>query len=257
VDPGVGAVLAEDAVLLDVATNAGDEVAELRDGLTAATAPLRELGFEVGIASDGLLIDTVLEELRSSQISGLGITLIASMAILSLVFWVRVREPLLGVLAILAVGIVVAWTLGLMALFGIPFNVMTAMVSALAIGIGVPFGIHVVNRFIEDRGREPDLDRALESTLRHTGGALVGSAATTVAGFGALVLSSVPPFRQFGLVVAMTITLALVASVAVLPAMLAVYTRARAGRGGTSPRRGAAASGHDGDEAVTDRLPVG
>jgi uncharacterized protein len=257
VDPGVGAVLAEDAVLLDVATNAGDEVAELRDGLTAATAPLRDLGFEVGIASDGLLIDTVLEELRSSQISGLGITLIASMAILSLVFWVRVREPLLGVLAILAVGIVVAWTLGLMALFGIPFNVMTAMVSALAIGIGVPFGIHVVNRFIEDRGREPDLDRALESTLRHTGGALVGSAATTVAGFGALVLSSVPPFRQFGLVVAMTITLALVASVAVLPAMLAVYTRARAGRGGTSPRRGAAASGHDGDEAVTDRLPVG
>lgn len=187
----------------------------------------------------------MLDELRASQISGLVITLVASMAILALAFWVRVREPLLGVLAILAVAIVVAWTLGLMALVGIPFNVMTAMVSALAIGIGVPFGIHVVNRFIEDREREGDLDRAMVSTLRHTGGALVGSAATTVAGFGALVLSTVPPFKQFGLVVAMTISLALVASVAVLPAMLAVYTGVRDRRrtgvgtdgGGDAPRR--------------------
>jgi uncharacterized protein len=234
-DPTLGSVVAEDALLVDVSTNAGDQVDDLRDGLVAAADDLTGLGYEVSVASDGLLIDTVLDELRSSQISGLGITLLASMAILALVFWVRVREPLLGVLAILAVGVVVAWTLGLMALVGIPFNVMTAMVSALAIGIGVPFGIHVVNRFVEDRDREPDLSAAVTSTLRHTGGALVGSAATTVAGFGSLVLSSVPPFRQFGLVVAITISLALVASVAVLPAMLTVYARRRVGRSGRQP----------------------
>lgn len=227
VDPGIGALLADGATLVEVATSVGDDVDELGAELIEAATPLTELGLEVSVASDGILIDTVMDELRASQISGLAITLLASMAILALAFWVRVREPLLGVLAILAVGVVVAWTLGLMALVGIPFNVMTAMVSALAIGIGVPFGIHVVNRFIEDRHREPDLDAAMVSTLRHTGGALVGSAATTVAGFGSLVLSSVPPFRQFGLVVAMTISLALVASVAVLPAMLAVYTRLR------------------------------
>jgi predicted RND superfamily exporter protein len=245
VDPTIGTVVADEAMLVQLSTNAGDDVDELRAGLEAAAEPLEELGLEVSVASDGILIATVLDELRASQISGLVITLVASMAILALAFWVRVREPLLGVLAILAVAIVVAWTLGLMALVGIPFNVMTAMVSALAIGIGVPFGIHVVNRFIEDREREGDLDRAMVSTLRHTGGALVGSAATTVAGFGALVLSTVPPFKQFGLVVAMTISLALVASVAVLPAMLAVYTGVRVRRrtgvatdgGGDAPRR--------------------
>lgn len=45
------------------------------------------------------------------------------MAILALVFWARDRAPMLGVLAILSVGFTAVWVLGLMSLFGIPFNV--------------------------------------------------------------------------------------------------------------------------------------
>ncbi len=147
------------------------------------------------------------------------------MAILALAFWGRDRAPMLGVLAIVSVGFTAVWVLGLMALFGIPFNVMTAMVSSLAIGIGVPFGIHVVNRFLEDRRTRRDVLDAMRHTLRHTGGALVGSAVTTVAGFGVLVFSSIPPMQQFGVVTAVTIALALVVSLTVLPAMLALWAR--------------------------------
>ncbi len=64
---------------------------------------------------------------------------------------------MLGVLAIASVGVTAVLVLGIMAAIGIPFNVMTAMVSSLAIGIGVPFGIHVVNRFLEDRATRPDV----------------------------------------------------------------------------------------------------
>jgi uncharacterized protein len=227
VDPSAAGVVAEDALLVSLSSSAGDEVDDLRAELEAAATPLTELGLEVTAASDPILIDIVLDELRATQISSLVLTLVASALILSLAFWFRVREPMLGVLAIAAVGLVVAWVFGLMAAFGIPFNVMTAMVSALAIGIGVPFGIHVVNRFLEDRDRFDDLGDAVRSTLEHTGGALVGSALTTIAGFGSLVLSSVTPFRQFGLVLAMTIGLALLASVIVLPAMLSLQTRFR------------------------------
>jgi uncharacterized protein len=232
VDPTAASLLASDALLVTFSSAAGDEVDELRTELEAAAAPLTDLGLEVTAASEPILVDTVLDELRSTQISSLVLTLVASAIILSLAFWFRVREPMLGVLAIAAVGLVVAWVFGLMALFGIPFNVMTAMVSALAIGIGVPFGIHVVNRFLEDRDRSEDLGEAMRSTLEHTGGALVGSALTTIAGFGSLVLSAVTPFRQFGLVLAMTIGLALLASVIVLPAMLAIHTRVTARRRG-------------------------
>lgn len=125
----------------------------------------------------------------------------------------------------MAVAVVVAWVFGIMAAIGIPFNVLTAMVSALAIGIGVPFGIHVVNRFLEDRRTHPDVEAAMTDTLRNTGGALVGSALTTMAGFGMLVFSTISPFRQFGIVLALTIGLALLSSVMVLPAMLALWAR--------------------------------
>jgi predicted RND superfamily exporter protein len=214
-----------DATLVDVSTSALTDVGQLAEDLDEDAGVLRDAGLDADVASEGLLIDFVLDQLRSSQITSLGFTLVASMLILSLVFWVRERKPMLGVLAIAAVGIVVAWVLGLMAIFGIPFNVMTAMVSALAIGIGVPFGIHVVNRFLEDRTRYASLEEAVRQTLLHTGGALVGSAITTIAGFGVLALSTVRPMKQFGIVTAMTIGLALLSSIAVLPAMLAIWSK--------------------------------
>lgn len=234
VDPTAANLVADDALLVEFSSSAGDDVDAMREQLAEAAAPLRELGLTTVAASDPILIDIVMDELRASQITGLMLTLAAAAVILAIAFWFRSREPVLGVLAIASVGVVVAWVYGLMAATGIPFNVMTAMVSALAIGIGVPYAIHVVNRFYEDRDRYDDMGDAMRSTLQHTGGALVGSALTTIAGFGSLVLSDIRPFRQFGAVLAMTIGLALVTSVAVLPAMLSVYTRIR-GRGSSTP----------------------
>ena len=195
----------------------------------AADATLAEAGLEYQPTNDQLVVQEILDQLQSSQVTGLLVTLGASMLILALAFWFRDRAPLLGVAAILSVGVTTVWALGLMAALGIPFNVMTAMVSSLAVGIGVPFGIHVVNRFIEDRANQPDTMSAMRHTLAHTGGALVGSAVTTVAGFGVLMFSSVPPMQQFGIVVAMTIALALVTCLTLLPAMLTLWARWRGG----------------------------
>lgn len=227
-DPTLDSVVTEDrdATVVRVSTAAGEEARALTTQLDElGDQTLAAAGLEEQATSDQLVIEEIMDQLRASQVSGLAITLVASMVILALVFWIRDRAPMLGVLAIASVGVTAVLVLGIMAAIGIPFNVMTAMVSSLAIGIGVPFGIHVVNRFLEDRATRPDVESAMHHTLAHTGGALVGSALTTVAGFGVLVLSSVPPMKQFGLVTAITIALALVTSVTVLPALLALWSR--------------------------------
>ena len=77
----------------------------------------------------------------------------------------------------------------------------------------------------------PDEDDAIEHTLTYTGGALAGSAVTTMAGFGILVTSTTIPFRQFGFVLAYTILLALIAAVLVLPSMLVLWDRWHRSRG--------------------------
>ena len=108
---------------------------------------------------------------------------------------------------------------------------VTATVSALAIGIGVPYMIHITHRFQEDRIRFDTAEEAIRSTTTNTGGALAGSAFTTVAGFGILMTASLVPFQQLGLVTAYTILLALVGAVIVLPSMLVLWDRWHRARG--------------------------
>jgi predicted RND superfamily exporter protein len=58
-----------------------------------------------------------------------------------------------------------------------------------------------------------------------TGGALLGSAATTVGGFGVLAFAILPPLQQFGIITGLTIIYAFLASVLVLPSLLVVWTK--------------------------------
>lgn len=231
---------------VSVSTQAGEDgAAQLAGDLTDVFAGVGALpGIDVTPTSSNIVTISVIEALRDSQSVSVVITLVAAMLLLVLSFWYEFRRPLLGVLTILPVVFVVLWTYGLMAAFGIPFGPVTAMVSALAVGIGVPYTIHVTHRYLEDRTRYDDPEAAMRSTAGHTGGALAGSAFTTLAGFGVLMTSGLVPFQQFGAVTALAIGLSLLASVGVLPSMLILWDR-------WHRRRGEAPS-----EAVMD-LPKG
>jgi hypothetical protein len=112
-----------------------------------------------------------------------------------------------------------------MYLSGIPFGPVTATLTGLAVGIGVPYTIHIARRFEEDRSRYADISEAIRATMTNTGGALAGSALTTAAGFGILITSTLTPFRQLGQVVAYAILLSLAGAVLVLPSLLVLWER--------------------------------
>lgn len=209
-----------------IQTSAGEEgAAELRTNLDAAFAPVRDAGADTVVTSNAVINDVIITALSESQLSSMAVTLAAAMLLLALTFWVRYRRPVLGVLTVAPVVLVVLWTFGMMAATGIPFGPVTATIAALAIGIGVPYTIHVTNRYQEDRLVHADPEQAVRSTVRHTGGALAGSAFTTCAGFGVLVTSSLTPFRQFGMVTVFAIGFALLAATLVLPSMLILWDR--------------------------------
>ena len=212
------------AAQFNIQTSAGEAGAvALQADLVDDFAPVSETGLEVIATSQEIISSVIIQSLSDSQVRSLFITLVAAMLLLVVNFWFESRRPLLGVITILPVALVVLWTFGMMAATGIPFNPVTATLSALAIGIGVPFTIHVTHRFQEDRIRFDDPVEAMRSTARHTGGALAGSAFTTMAGFGVLMTSSLKPFAQMGQVTVYAIGFALVASVLVLPSMLALW----------------------------------
>lgn len=222
-----------DLARMDVQTRAGESRAgALAKDLNEALQPVGAAGANAVPTSNNIITEVIISELSDSQVQSLTITLLAAMLLLVVTFWIESRRPLLGVITIAPVALVVLWTFGLMAATGIPFGPVTATISALAIGIGVPYTIHITHRYQEDRARHgDDLDAAMRSTVRHTGGALAGSAFTTMAGFGVLVTSSLVPFRQFGQVTVYAIGFALLAATIVLPSLLVFWDRWNVRRG--------------------------
>ncbi len=219
-------VLAQDhtSARLSVSTTAGQpDAVLLRDELRDDVAPLEEADLEVTIVSENLMFEESLEALTSSQARGILITLAVALLVLVGFYTIRQRRPMLGLITMLPSALVVAWVAGSMWVLGLSFNVMTAMVASLAIGIGVPYGIHITNRFVEDLDRADTIDEAVRDTVVHTGGALVGSATTTAAGFGVLVFASLAPMQQFGIITALTIIYSLVAAVLIEPACLKLW----------------------------------
>ncbi|MPZ54785.1 MAG: MMPL family transporter, partial [Acidimicrobiia bacterium] len=212
------------AMLWDIQTTAGeDDAGGLRAALADAFANVEAVGATVVPTSQNIVGDVVIESLTSSQTSSLVVTILASTLVVMISFWFENRRPMLGVLTMLPVAMVVLWTYGLMYVFGIPFGPVTATLAALAVGIGVPYTIHIARRFEEDRKRFADLNEAIRSTTRHTGSALAGSALTTMAGFGILMTSSLTPFRQMGQITFFAIALAMLSAIAVLPAILYLW----------------------------------
>ncbi|WP_195210506.1 efflux RND transporter permease subunit [Actinomarinicola tropica] len=222
----------DDAGVLVIASNAGqDRAGELESLLRTAVAPLEEAGLTATITSEPLVLEESLDALTASQTQGIVITLVAALLLLVTYYGIKERKPLLGVITMIPSLAVVSWVLGTMWVLDISFNVLTAMVASIGIGIGVPFGIHVTHRFLEDRRRYDTIDEAIRMTATHTGGAMAGSAFTTAAGFGVLVFASLVPMRQFGMIVAITILYSFVAAILIQPACLKLWGEWRARRG--------------------------
>ncbi|MDJ0954033.1 MAG: MMPL family transporter, partial [Acidimicrobiia bacterium] len=215
-----------------VSTQAGEAgAAQLSADLKEDFEPVVAAGATAIPTNQNIISSGVVTALQDSQASSLAITILAAMALLVLTFYIEVRRPFLGVITILPVVLIVLWVFGIMAARGISFNPVTAMIANLAIGIGVPYTIHITHRYEEDRQRYDNPEEAIRSTTTHTGGALAGSAFTTAAGFGILMTSTLKPFQQLGEVTFWAILFALVASVLVLPSMLVVWDRWHRNRG--------------------------
>ncbi|SNZ05986.1 Predicted exporter protein, RND superfamily [Natronoarchaeum philippinense] len=192
------------------ATIDDDGASETRSAVATGTPIVNEVG-------QNELLDTVIQSLL--------VTLVTVFAFLAIVYRFQYDSATLGIVTLLPVALSVSWILGTMYLLGMSFNVLTGMITSLTIGMGVAYSIHLSERYNIELDRQDNAWEAMRVSLTGTGGALLGSAATTVGGFGVLVFSIMPPLQQFGIITGMTIIYAFVASVVVLPSLLVVWTR--------------------------------
>ncbi len=177
------------------------------------------------IATGQLVVFNVIEqELFNTVIESLLVTLIAVFAFLMVAYRFVHGSAILGAVTLTPIVLSVAWILGTMKLLGISFNVLTGTITSLTIGLGVAYNIHISERYRLELRQGRQMWEAMERAVTGTGGALLGSAATTAGGFGMLAFAILPPLQQFGIITGITIIYAFLGSVFILPTFLVLWT---------------------------------
>ncbi len=175
----------------------------------------------VTATSGNVVAVAVTDQITEGQTEAIATTIAVALSILTIFFWVTLRQPTLGLVAVGPIVFVLVSVLGTMALLGIPYTLVTSIITALSIGIGVDYTIHVIHRYREEFARLRNPEQAAIQTLSTTGSALLGSALTTAFGFGVLAASPLAASQQFGITATITIVYSLVVSIlVVLPAMV-------------------------------------
>lgn len=176
--------------------------------------------FTVSTTGGHVLTSVTVNEIQKTQITS---TLIAILfAALTLIFIYRSVD--LGIIAVFPTILASVWILATMTLLGITLNVLTVMVTALTIGLGIDYAIHIVERYREEREHKTE-SQAIETTIVRTGSALLISGLTTVSGFAVLFLSPMPLVRNFGIITAATIIYAMFIAIFVLPSLIWISNR--------------------------------
>lgn len=175
------------------------------------------VGGSAAILTD--VLNSILPNMRNSII----LAIILVVIVLGLVF----RSAKLGLIGCLPVVIALLWEFGAIRALGWSLNVMNMMVSALAIGIGVDFTIHVTHRFMEEWNNGESPEQAMSTTIQNVGRAIIAAASTTIGAFLVLSLSQMPPVTQFGQLAALVILFSLVSALTVLPVLLLTYTKGK------------------------------
>ncbi len=184
------------------------------DDMTKDAPPPR--GISVAPGGIGVVGVGLLENLAKSRALITYLALLFVGAFLA----VRLRSIVRSILSLIPVLIAVGTvTLSAYAL-GVRLSPLTAVSGPLVVAVCTEFTSLILLRFVEERNRGLPPREAMTVTASRTGRAFMVSAMTAVGGIAVIATSSMPMLRDFGIVMALNVAVALLSALIVLPPVL-------------------------------------
>jgi hypothetical protein len=154
----------------------------------------------------------------------LGVISLVALITATLLLLLATRRPLASLLILLPIGGAITCSMGVAAFTIGHLNIISSLLVAVILGLGVEFGIHLVLRTNEARVHLSIEDALLEAVPETMEGAFSG-AITNAASFFVLIFASFSAYRQFGIIAAVGILLSWLFSYTLLPALIVVFER--------------------------------
>lgn len=145
-----------------------------------------------------------------------------AIAALLIALFILLRQVVDILIPVLTAGASIIWTLGMMALLGIPLTVVTSIVPILLIIVGSTEDIHLLSEFRQGQRNCLDTPEAIRVMSRKMGRTVLLTALTTYLAFLSVGMSKIEALWQFGLVSSTGLLLNFLITISLIPAVLSL-----------------------------------
>ena len=171
-----------------------------------------EVGVKLNYAGSGYKALVFTDLILEGQIQSLILSLLIIIILLSLMFG-KISIGFIGSIPIVLTALI---SFGLMGLFNITLSTTTALISSIAVGIGIDYAVHFIERYKIYALDTGDKDITIKETMHHSGRAIIFNAFVVIAGFLVLLFSVFPPNRSLGALVSLNMFTSFLGTVTIM-----------------------------------------
>jgi len=164
-----------------------------------------------------ILLNEATDDIVRGQITSLGFALVVIFVVLSMLF----LSIKVGLLSLLPNVLAILVLFGVMGMTGITLNLGTSIIASIAIGIAVEDAIRYLARLSDEIRTTHDQEKAIFQTISTVGKPIIYASTALGLGFMVFLFSSFVPIQKFGFLTALTVAVAFVNDLVLLPALLA------------------------------------
>ncbi|MCK6613877.1 MAG: MMPL family transporter [Ignavibacteriaceae bacterium] len=174
-----------------------------------------KLGITMNYAGSGYKGLVFTELILEGQIMSLILSLFIIIGLLGLMF----KSIKIGLIGSVPIVITAVIGFGVMGWMNIPLNTTTALLSSIAVGIGIDFAVHFLEQY-KLHSVSGDKLLTAQRTMDHSGIAILLNAVVVISGFLVLLFSVFPPNRELGSLVSLNMFVSFIGTLTIMLIML-------------------------------------
>jgi len=197
----------------------GDEISTIVETLLEVVERHRADDFQIAVSGSPVFVDQFQQAMRRDmgRFAALGLLMIT--VLLAALF----RRLAGVVLPLVTVVMSVVTTMSIMAVSGTPLMLPTQILPTFLLAVGVGGSVHILTIFYQARRRGAGRENAIAYALGHSGLAVLMTSLTTAVGLLSFLAAQMRPIAHFGIFAPIGVMVALVFTVVLLPALIAVF----------------------------------
>lgn len=165
-------------------------------------------------------IPVITNEVNKSIYDGQVKSMLAAFLVVFILLIIQFRSLLIGIVGIIPILLTIITAFGIMGIANISLNIGTMMVASIAIGAGIDYTIHFINRYKHEFIKNADPVKVITITLTGTGRAILFNSISVAAGCFVLAFSEIKMISEFAILIGSVMLISVVYTLLFLPILL-------------------------------------